>query len=306
MFGKKKKIKNYDFYENSVPVVYTQKSNREQITKDAIDEINSMIGLSEVKKQILRQCAKIKSNQLRKEKGIKVNNNQTNHMIFLGNPGTGKTVCARLVAKLLFGYNVLPTDTFCEVSRNELVGDSYKSSTQKVTDVFTKSLGGVLFIDEAYTICYGKGDIGGKEAVDTLIKLMEDKKDDIAVIMAGYTKEINEFLQTNPGFSSRIPEDNIIYFSDYTDNQLMDIFKLMITNDGYKFDESVADSDIKKCINIIRKNGNARDIRNFADKVKSELDIEIYCLSKECQIDDKKLITINKKILYHALPEFSL
>ena len=147
-------------------------------------------------------------------------------MIFTGNPGTGKTTVARLIANLMKNMGVLKSGEVIEVDRSGLIGQYAGETTKKVTEVFQSALGGVLFIDEAYALMSSENDPLGKEAVDTLVKLIEDFREDIVVIIAGYNKEMKEFLNTNTGLKSRFPLS--IDFKDYEIDELVQIAKLMI------------------------------------------------------------------------------
>ena len=158
------------------------------------------------------------------------------HMIFTGNPGTGKTTIARLVAKYLKAIGALKGGQLVEVSRGDLVG-RYTGHTAPLTNsVIQSALGGVLFIDEAYSLYRGEQDSFGLEAIDTLVKGMEDHRDELVVILAGYTKEMEVFLTANSGLASRFP--NKVEFPDYTADELLDITTVLAKGKGYRLDES--------------------------------------------------------------------
>ena len=158
------------------------------------------------------------------------------HMIFTGNPGTGKTTIARLVARYLKAIGALRGGQLVEVSRGDLVG-RYTGHTAPLTNsVIESALGGVLFIDEAYSLYRGEQDSFGLEAIDTLVKGMEDHRDDLVVILAGYTREMQQFLTANSGLASRFP--NQIEFPDYTADQLLDITVSLAAARGYRLDDS--------------------------------------------------------------------
>ena len=157
-------------------------------------------------------------------------------MIFTGNPGTGKTTIARLVAKYLKAIGALKGGQLVEVSRGDLVG-RYTGHTAPLTNsVIQSALGGVLFIDEAYSLYRGEQDSFGLEAIDTLVKGMEDHRDELVVILAGYTKEMEAFLTANSGLASRFP--NKVEFPDYTADELLDITTVLAKGKGYRLDES--------------------------------------------------------------------
>lgn len=295
-FKKKKEIPKFTFYNPSeTNLVENQLDKRKQYAVDAKSKLNKMIGLENVKKWIDTQEAIIKANNAREDAGLYIKNNQTMHMILTGNPGTGKTECARIISKIYYGLGVLPTDSFLEISRKDLVSDAHQSSSQKVAKVIKEAFGGVLFIDEAYSVCYGEHDQSGREAVDALLKAMEDHRDNLAVIMAGYTNEMNDFLKTNPGFESRIPPQNIVKFEDYNENECVQIFKYMVEEHRYLLGEDVTDTDLIKLIKKMPKTkGNARDIRNLIDSLKRDLDLMLS--TKEIK-NHNELITISKEII---------
>ena len=186
------------------------------------------------------------------------------HMVFTGNPGTGKTTIARLVGKYLKAIGALSGGQLVEVSRADLVG-RYVGHTAPLTQkVIQSALGGVLFIDEAYSLYRGEQDTFGLEAIDTLVKGMEDHRDELVVILAGYTKEMEEFLQANSGLRSRFP--NKIEFPDYTGAELLAITKLTAKGKGYKLTQDcdgplLAYYDCKQAENAA-ENGNGRLARN--------------------------------------------
>lgn len=294
LFGKKKKIPEYTFYQQTdTKIVEEKQSYKTNISDQAMDELNQLIGLDSVKKQIAMIQNTIKAETLRKENGLQ-SNDITMHMMLLGNPGTGKTECARLIAKIYFGLGLLPTDAFYEVSRKDLVTDGYRTSSDKVDDAVKKALGGVLFIDEAYSLCYGNNDPAGKEAVDALIKLMEDKRKDIAIILAGYTNEMKELVAQNPGFTSRIPPQNVITFPDYTLNEKVEIFKVFINKNGLKLASDCTDDLIASIIKTSPDGGNARDIRNITDRIRMELNNK---LAETQNFNKEDLILITADIL---------
>lgn len=302
MFFKKKKknIPSFTFYEQKDDTNFIQSKQQQRFVyaENALIELNQLIGLEPIKKWVKTQQAIIEANRQRENAGIYIKNNFTMHMVFYGNPGTGKTETARLLGRIYYGLGILPTESFLEVSRRELVGDGYASSAEKVNKVFQEALGGILFIDEAYSVCYSQDDQQGKEAVDTLLKLMEDYRDSIMVIMAGYTKEMNSFLQMNPGFESRIPPNNKVIFADYTIDDMISIFKIMTNKKGLRISSDVSDDIIKTAIiNMSKTNGNARDVRNLVDKLNIELDKSLHN-NYDSQSNDKDcLVTLTKSIV---------
>ena len=212
-----------------LPAVYT----------GAVDEIkrelDELVGLAPVKEYVFGLADNIQVQQRRAAAGFKTAS-LSMHMIFTGNPGTGKTTIARLVARYLKAIGALKGGQLIEVSRGDLVG-RYTGHTAPLTNsVIESALGGVLFIDEAYSLYRGEQDSFGLEAIDTLVKGMEDHRDELVVILAGYTKEMETFLTANSGLASRFP--NKIEFPDYTADELLDITTVLAKGKGYRLAES--------------------------------------------------------------------
>ena len=215
------------------------------------------------------------------------------HMVFTGSPGTGKTTVARLIAGIYKELGVLSKGGLVEVDRSGLVAGYVGQTALKVTEVVNKALGGVLFIDEAYSLSSpgAANDFGG-EAIDTLVKLMEDHRDDLVVIVAGYTKEMNEFLQTNTGLISRF--NKFIEFKDYNEDDLIAIMYSM----AEKMEMKLEDKAIEKLraylsgMNETAKRifGNARGIRNLFEKMLVGQANRLSCIS-ELTIEDLSVIT---------------
>ena len=205
----------------------------------AVDEIraelDALVGLAPVKDYVFGLADNLQVQQRRAAAGFKTAS-LSMHMIFTGNPGTGKTTIARLVAKYLKAIGALKGGQLVEVSRGDLVG-RYTGHTAPLTNsVIQSALGGVLFIDEAYSLYRGEQDSFGLEAIDTLVKGMEDHRDELVVILAGYTKEMEVFLTANSGLASRFP--NKVEFPDYTADELLDITTVLAKGKGYRLDES--------------------------------------------------------------------
>ena len=198
-------------------------------------EINELVGLAPVKEYVFGLADNLQVQQRRAAAGLKTAS-LSMHMIFTGNPGTGKTTIARLVARYLKAIGALKGGQLVEVTRADLVG-RYTGHTAPLTNsVIESALGGVLFIDEAYSLYRGEQDSFGLEAIDTLVKGMEDHRDELVVILAGYTKEMETFLTANSGLASRFP--NRIEFPDYTAVELLQITRVLAKNKGYTLAES--------------------------------------------------------------------
>lgn len=241
---------------------------REAAVQSVKQELSEIVGLREIKEYILSLEDNFKIQQLRREKGMKAES-PSMHMIFTGNPGTGKTTVARIVSRYLKAIGVLNGGQLIEVTRADLVG-RYVGHTAPLTQKAIQSaLGGVLFIDEAYSLFRGKDDSFGLEAIDTLVKGMEDHRDDLVVILAGYSREMEEFLTANSGLRSRFP--NLIEFPDYTGEELLLITKSIVKGKGYRLAEEcekplLAYFEAAQREGDPRTNGNGRMARNKVEE----------------------------------------
>ncbi len=196
--------------------------------EELLAELDALIGLKRVKREVHRQVAILRVEKLRVEAGLK-SPTITRHLVFTGNPGTGKTTVARLVSGIYAALGLLSKGHLVEVDRSELVAGYLGQTAVKTAEVVAKATGGVLFIDEAYSLT---GDQYGTEAVDTLVKEMEDRRDDLVVIVAGYPAPMVAFVAANPGLSSRFR--TIIEFDDYTDDELVAILTLLADNSDFE------------------------------------------------------------------------
>ncbi len=241
-----------------------QDSLRQQ--QEILDELNEIVGLDEIKKYVLSLKDHFRIQKLRAQKGLKTSS-VSMHMIFTGNPGTGKTTIARIISRYLKSIGILSSGQLVEVTRADLVG-RYVGHTAPLTEsVIQSALGGVLFIDEAYSLYRGKDDSFGLEAIDTLVKCMEDSRDNLLVILAGYTKEMNEFLTSNSGLKSRFP--NVIEFPDYTAEELLLITKSIAKGKQYVL-HSECDEKLKAYYEKVQSlragdAGNGRLARNLVE-----------------------------------------
>ena len=229
--------------------------------EELLAELDDLVGLTEVKAEIHRQAAVLRVEGLRAEAGLKAPT-ITRHMIFNGNPGTGKTTVARLVAGIYRALGLLSQGQLVEVDRSELVAGFLGQTAMKTAEVVKSAEGGVLFIDEAYSLA---GDQYGTEAIDTLVKEMEDKRDDLVVIVAGYPLPMEVFIAQNPGLASRFR--TTIDFADYTDDELASIFETMATAAEYDADESVL-VRLRAILGTVPRGptfGNARYVRNLLE-----------------------------------------
>ena len=230
-------------------------------------EINELVGLAPVKEYVFGLADNLQVQQRRAAAGLKTAS-LSMHMIFTGNPGTGKTTIARLVAKYLKAIGALKGGQLVEVTRADLVG-RYTGHTAPLTNsVIESALGGVLFIDEAYSLYRGEQDSFGLEAIDTLVKGMEDHRDELVVILAGYTREMETFLTANSGLASRFP--NKIEFPDYTADELLQITHVLAKNKGYTLSEACEEPlrnyYARRQADDARTAGNGRLARNTLEK----------------------------------------
>ena len=256
--------------------------------KETVEEsLKNIIGLQNVKGK-LKEFEKYMLFQM-KAKANNMNLKSSNmHMIFTGNPGTGKTTVARIMAKMLYDLGMLKENKLVEVEKKDLVASYLGQTASKTSEVIEKALGGVLFIDEAYSLTEDK-DPYGKEAMATLIKAMEDKKDELVVIFAGYKNEMKTFLDSNSGISSRI--GYTFDFSDYSSNELVEIFNLKMINMGFEIEPDVSNKIKNICEYFTKRKdfGNGR----FIDKLIQEIII------KHSNNDDVDL----RKITIKDIPE---
>ena len=229
-----------------------------------LGELDALIGLPGVKREVRAIVDEIQVNEWRRSGGLTVAPT-TNHLIFAGAPGTGKTTVARLFGQLLSALGVLPKGTVKEVARRDLVGQYLGHTAEKTTAAFEAALGGVLFIDEAYTLSrsFGSGGDFGQEAIDTLVKLMEDHRHEIAVIVAGYTDEMQNFLDANPGLASRF--NKTIEFENYTAEELALIFTSMAESNEYAVTDEVREGVMEYFAGrmLDRNFGNGREARRL-------------------------------------------
>lgn len=232
-------------------------------------QLDSLVGLDDVKKDIKNLMNLVKVRRLRKENGLPIPP-MSLHMVFMGNPGTGKTTVARIISGLYAAIGVLEKGQLIEVDRSGLVAGYVGQTALKTQEVIKSALGGVLFIDEAYSLASGGENDFGREAIETILKAMEDHRDELIVVVAGYDGPMEKFINSNPGLQSRFNKH--FYFPDYNGEQLLYIFKGQCKKNGYALTEE-AEAEAKAMFEELYENrgenfGNGRDVRNvFEDTV---------------------------------------
>lgn len=261
-------------------------TDAEQVDK-LLADLDTMVGLAGVKEEVRTLIDEIQVNEWRRSSGLAVGA-ASHHLIFTGAPGTGKTTVARVYGKLLKGLGVLPVGEFKEVSRRDLVGQYIGHTAEKTTKVFEEAMGGVLFIDEAYTLSRssGGGADFGQEAIDTLVKLMEDHRDSIAVIVAGYTAEMAEFLSANAGLASRFAKT--LEFENYSPAELVRIVRRIAQQDDYRLGDGLDDALLEWFSTIERDQnfGNAREARRLLEGMRKAQSSRLRALGRMPNRDD--------------------
>jgi len=238
-------------------------------------EIDSLTGLAEVKETLREIAAVVQADRERRKQGLPPMK-QSLHMVFLGNPGTGKTTVARLVGELFAAMGVLPSGHLVETDRSGLVAGYIGQTALKTQEKIRQAMGGVLFVDEAYSLARGSDDKDfGKEAIDVLVKAMEDHRDRLCVIFAGYTKEMQELFKANSGLESRIAFT--LAFPDYTPEELVEIARSYAEKRGWILGPGVEEALLErfKAVPDIGKAGNGRFARNLIEQMERKAAVRI-------------------------------
>lgn len=269
-------------------------SGEEKTTEELLKELDQYIGLTKVKTQVRKLINQVRMNRKRAERGIPVTKTSL-HLVFTGNPGTGKTTVARILTKLYKSIGILRTGQLVEVGREDLVAQYVGQTAQKTKEVLDRALGGVLFIDEAYTLAANTSDHDfGQEAIDTILRYMENNRDNIVVIVAGYPREMKRFIESNPGLDSRFT--TTIEFEDYSLGQLMEILELQCRKSGYimtdraeekarerlRYEKAVSGSNF----------GNGRVVRNIFEAAVLDQNDRISMIEN---LTDEEMMTLTEE-----------
>lgn len=300
-----------DYYNEEGKIIYSGEfinDERLRITPEVEQEIaklqkqlDSLVGLPNAKKELHNLINFIKIQSLRVDHGL-TSFPITYHLVFSGNPGTGKTTVARIIGQIYKHLGVLSSGHFVETDRAGLVAGYVGQTALKVQEVVNKAKGGVLFIDEAYSLINDKQDAFGKEAIDSLLKAMEDLRDDLVIIVAGYTELIEEFLQSNPGFKSRF--NHFVQFDNFSTDELYDIFAMLCQTNDYRFGEAFAQhmkTQLRHMpIETIPNFSNGRYIRNLFEKL---VTIQSNRLIQQATISREELMTFEEQDILQGIAE---
>lgn len=289
-------LKEYGLNSTSKLSVQTKQVEKKSV-EETLEELNSLVGLEGVKAEVNSLVNLLKIQKIREERGMK-QPSISKHMVFSGNPGTGKTTVARMLASIYASLGILKGGQLVEVDRSGLVVGYIGQTATKTAEVIETAIGGILFIDEAYTLTSNKGEGDfGQEAVDTLLKMMEDHRDDLVVIVAGYPDLMEEFVNSNPGLKSRF--NKYIMFEDYEADELIKILESTAKKQQYVLSEAAkvkATEYFTQAVENKSENfANAREVRNYFEKAVAKQATRL--VSHVNNLTDEMLLTIEAEDL---------
>ncbi|MGU7961109.1 AAA family ATPase [Streptococcus suis] len=266
--------------------------------------LNQMIGLQSVKKLIRQQVAFEQLSKLRKERGYHVEESN-GHLLFTGNPGTGKTEVARLYTEILYEHGLIAENKIVEVGRADLIGEYVGQTAPKIKKVFDSASGGVLFIDEAYSLIPQSERDFANEAIPTIIQEMENRRNEVVVIFAGYKDLMHNFIDTNPGLQSRISK--IIHFEDYSVDELYEIFRIMLSNKGYSIESSCESALHLHFLSRVRNEhfGNGRYVRKLIEAILYQQATRVMERLGERDLDETEMNVVIEADIKNAIQELS-
>ena len=266
------------------------KEEKKEPETDPMEELDALIGLSKIKHDVKELADFVKIQKMRKDGGLK-SVPVSLHLVFTGNPGTGKTTVARILARIYKQIGVLSTGQLVEVDRSGLVAGYVGQTAIKTSKKIEEAKGGILFIDEAYSLAR-KDDTFGQEAIDTILKAMEDNRENFVVIVAGYTGPMENFINSNPGLKSRF--NKYIEFPDYTIDELMGIFDMNCKKYDYEADEEIRAQIramiVQRKLGALENYANARDVRNLFEEIITNQARRVAAMESPTQEDMKKIL----------------